>query len=179
MALARYDPASAPALGAAAERLQKEMRTCWSAYGKVSKSDDLSKARTTFERPNPSRPGALAQIAEATELYRAYENVLHAMESLHTPEAERWLSSETLRVAPDFSGVGAYIAATQLWDRADPSSLAPGFEMEDPMRRDRAQWTLLKHGPSSATELRRLLFSHDIDARLCPRWPRRWRGWAT
>ena len=64
--------------------------------------------------------------------------------SLHTKEADRWLHAEALRVSPDFSGIGAYIAATQLWDRADGNLLAPGFEQEDAMRRDRAQWTLQK-----------------------------------
>jgi hypothetical protein len=88
------------------------------------------------------------------------------MESLQTPEATRWLEHETLRVAPDFSGIGAYVAATQLWDRADLQALAPGLETENSMRRDRVQWTLLKHGLSSATELRRLLDSHDTDTRI-------------
>lgn len=130
------------------------------------KSDDLGKARTTFERPDPKKPGAKAQIALAQELYRGYQNVLRAIASLHTPEADRWLDHQALRVASDFSGISAYVAATQLWDRADPLILAPGLEQEDPMRRDRAQWTLVKYGEPSATALRTVLRSHDTDARL-------------
>ncbi|HLJ16066.1 MAG TPA: glycerophosphodiester phosphodiesterase family protein [Bryobacteraceae bacterium] len=166
LALAKHDPDSAPALRAAAVRLRQEIYACWSSYAQPAKPEPLGKARTTFERPAPTRPGATAQIAQATELYRAYQNVSRAFASMQTPEARQWLEEETLRVAPDFSGGVPYVTATQLWDRADPQSLAPGLEMQDPMRRDRAQWTLLKRGLLSAPDLRRLLASHDTDARL-------------
>jgi glycerophosphoryl diester phosphodiesterase len=166
-ALARHQPDSAKLLIAAARRLEDEIYPLWKSYAAATVStDNLAKARTTFERPNPGRPGAPEQIAKATELYRAYQNVVNSLASLHTPEADRWLHQEALRVSADFSGIGSYIAATQLWDRADGNLLAPGFEQEDPMRRDRAEWALQKRGAAAFPALRALLGSGDEDARI-------------
>ena len=166
-ALARHHEDSAPLLIAAAHRLEEEINPLWKTYAAPPvNGDNLAKSRTTFERPNPAKPGAPEQIAKATELYRAYENVLNSLASLHTPDADRWLHQEALRVSPDFSGIGSYVAATQLWDRADAKLLAPGFEQEDSMRRDRAQWTLEKRGAPAFPALRALLASSDADARI-------------
>ena len=165
LALARHDPAPEPALRAAAVRLRKEIAICWSGYAKPEKAEPLGKARTTFERPPLTRPGAAAQIVEATELYRAYQNVFRAFASLDTPQARQWIQEENLRVAPDFSGGVPYVAESQLWDRVDPRSAAPGLESEAPMQRDRTEWALLKHGESSAGALRAMLDSRDADAR--------------
>ncbi len=166
LALARHDEASTPVLRAAAGRLQKEIYACWSSYAKPAKAEPLGKGRTTFERPANNGPVAAAQIKQATELYRAYQNVIRAIASMRTPEGDEWLRDEALRVAPDFSGIGEYVAASQLWDRADTPSLAAGLEREGPMPRDRTEWTLLKHGASSAPALRALLDSRDADARI-------------
>jgi glycerophosphoryl diester phosphodiesterase len=166
-ALARHQPDSAKMLIAAARRLEDEIYPLWKSYAAAAvTTDNLAKARTTFERPNPGKPGAPEQIAKATELYRAYQNVVSSLASLHTPDADRWLHQEALRVSPDFSGIGSYIAATQLWDRVETNLLAPGFEQEDPMRRDRAEWTLQKRGPAAFPALRALLASRDANARL-------------
>jgi glycerophosphoryl diester phosphodiesterase len=90
--LATRDRSSLPALEAGATRLELEIHELWSSYAAPpAKSADLGKARTTFERPDAKKPGAAAQIARAQELYRGYQNVLRAIASLHTPEADRWL----------------------------------------------------------------------------------------
>jgi hypothetical protein len=165
LALARHDPGPEAALRAAAVRLRKEIAICWSGYAKPEKAAPLGKARSTFERPPLSRPGAAAQIVEATELYRAYQNVFRAFASLDSPEARRWIQEENLRVAPDFSGGVPYVAESQLWDRVDPPSAARGLAAEAPMQRDRTEWALLKHGEASAGALRAMLDSRDADAR--------------
>src|SRR4029077_262170 len=67
--------------------------------------------------------------------------------------------------APDFSGGAAYVAESQLWDRADPQSMVEGLTSEGPMPRDRTEWALLKHGRSSAAALRSELTSKDADTR--------------
>ena len=71
-----------------------------------------------------------------------------------------------MRDAFDFSAIGAYVAESQLWDRANPAAMAPGLSRGSPMQRDRVEWTLIKHGTSSAAALRPLLESHDTDARI-------------
>jgi len=166
LALARRDSTAAPALRDAAAHLQKEIYACWSSYASPPKAEPLGKGRTTFERPPVTRPGAPATIAQATELYRGYQNVLRALASMHVPEADRWLQDESMRESFDFSAIGSYVAESQLWDRADPKALAPGLEHGSPMKRDRVEWTLLKHGPASAAALRPMLESADTDARI-------------
>jgi glycerophosphoryl diester phosphodiesterase len=166
LALARRDTTATLALREAAARLQKEIYACWSSYASPPKAEPLGKGRTTFERPPITRPGAAATIAQATELYRGYQNVLRALASMHVPEADRWLQEESLRESFDFSAIGSYVAESQLWDRVEPTTLAPALESGSPMKRDRVEWTLLKHGPASAAALRPMLGSADADARI-------------
>jgi hypothetical protein len=166
-ALARHHPStSAPALIEAAKKLQVEIHTHWSSYAQPQQSNAFGKHRITFERPAPTTPRAIAQIARSHELYRGYHNLLQSIASLQGAESTRWLHEQALRTEYDFSGFASYVAAFQLWDRVVPDTLAPGLEMEDSMRRDRAHWTLQKHGPASASALRPLLASKDQDARL-------------
>lgn len=165
-ALAQHDPSSTAALIAAAKQLQDEIRVHWSSYAPPQAYDAFGRHRTTFERPAPANPKAIAQIARAQELYRGYHNVLQALASMPNAEARAWLHELTLRAEYDFTGYSSYVAAFQLWDRVDPDTLVRGLTMDDPMRRDRVEWTLTKHGPASAAALRPLLQSKDADARL-------------
>jgi hypothetical protein len=165
-ALARHHPSSTTALIEAAKKLQTEIHTHWSSYAQPQQSNAFGKHRITFERPAPASPKAIAQIARSHELYRGYHNVLQSIASLQNAEANRWLHEQALRTEYDFSGFASYVAAVQLWDRVAPDTLAPGLEMDDPMRRDRVQWTLHKHGQASAPALRPLLASKDRDSRL-------------
>jgi hypothetical protein len=99
-------------------------------------------------------------------LYRGYHNVLQSLASMQSHEAKKWMHEQVLRNANDFSGYASYVAAFQLWDRADAEDLARGLAMDDPMRRDRVEWTLIKQGPASAAALRAQLSSKDDDARV-------------
>jgi HEAT repeat protein len=179
LALARRDSTAAPALVDAAARLQKEIYACWSSYASPPHAEPLGKGRTTFERPPLTRPGAAATIAQATELYRGYQNVLRALASMHVPVADRWLERESMRESFDFSAIGSYVAESQLWDRAEPKALAPGLEGGSPMKRDRVEWALLKHGQASAPALRPMLESADLDARIRAAQTLAWLGDAT
>lgn len=165
-ALAKHVPGSSPAMIAAAKKLQGEIHAHWSAYAGAPEVNAFGKHRTTFERPAPSSPKAIEQIARAQDLYRGYHNLLQALASMPDPAAKKWLHEQVLRNERDFSGYASYVAAFQLWDRADPEALAPGLAMDDPMRRDRVEWTLIKHGAASAPALRKMLASQDADARL-------------
>ena len=165
-ALARHVPDAAPAMIAAAAKLQAEIHAHWSTYAEASVQNEFGKHRTTFERPAPTSPKAVEQIAKAQDLYRGYHNVLQSLASMPSVEAKRWLHEQVLRDESDFSGYASYVAAFQLWDRADPDELAKGLAMDDPMRRDRVEWTLTKRGPASAAALRLLLASGDANARL-------------
>ena len=142
------------------------MHEHWSTYAGPPAVSAFGKHRTTFERPAPTSPKAIEQIAKAHDLYRGYHNVFQSLASMQSAEAKKWLHEQVLRKESDFSGYASYVAAFQLWDRADPAKLAPALAMDDPMRRDRIEWTLIKHGPSSATALRPVLSSKDEDARL-------------
>jgi HEAT repeat protein len=165
-ALARHVPASAPAMIAEAKKLQGEIHAHWATYADAPEVNAFGKHRTTFERPAPADSKAIEQIAKAQDLYRGYHNLLQALASLPDPAAKRWLHEQVLRNESDFSGYASYVAAFQLWDRADPEILAPGLAMDDPMRRDRVEWTLIKRGASGAPALRKMLASADSDARL-------------
>jgi len=165
-ALARHVPSSASALIVAAAKLQREMHEHWSTYAGPPAVNAFGKHRTTFERPAPTNPRAIEQIAKAHDLYRGYHNVIQSLASMQSAEAKNWLHEQVLRNESDFSGYASYVAAFQLWDRADPAKLAPALAMDDPMRRDRVEWTLIKHGPSNAAPLRELLSSKDENAQL-------------
>lgn len=169
LALARHDPAAADRLiPVLAKRLREDIEKTWGQYAApIETKSPLAKARTTFERPtDPGIPRRDELMSRAVDLYGGYHKTLAAAASNPSESSTRWLHEELERYSDDFSNFVSYIAAFQLWDRADTERLAQDLTAHHPFIRDRAQWTLTKSGSNAAPALRRILASSDRDARL-------------
>jgi glycerophosphoryl diester phosphodiesterase len=168
LALARHDPDAATRLiPPLAERLREEIHKTWRTYAEPPKpATELSKGRTTFERPEPGTPRREELTARATDLYSGYQKTLAAAASLPSAAATAWLHGEMERHSEDFAGFVSYIAGYQLWDRGEPDRLGRALESNPSVVRDRAEWALIKHGVESGPALRRALASADRDTRL-------------
>ncbi len=169
LALARHDPATVDRLiPALASRLREEIETTWRQYAApIETKSPLAKSRTTFERPiDPDIPRREELMARAVDLYSGYQKTLAAAALNSSESTTRWLHEELERFSDDFSNFVSYIAAFQLWNRADHERLTRNLTAEHPFVRDRAQWTLTKSGSVAAPSLRQALFSPNRDARL-------------
>lgn len=105
-------------------------------------------------------------MARAVDLYSGYHKTLAAAALNPSESTTRWLHEELERFSDDFSNFVSYIAAFQLWNRADHERLTQNLTAEHPFVRDRAQWTLTKSGSVAAPALRQALVSPNRDARL-------------
>lgn len=169
LALARHDPVVADRLiPSLARRLRQEIEKTWRQYASpIETKTPLAKSRTTFERPtDPDIPNREALMARAVDLYGGYHKMLAAAAMVQSESSTDWLHDELERYSDDFSNFASYIAAYQLWDRADHERLVRALTARHPFIRDRAQWTLTKSGPAAASALRRALDSSDRDTRL-------------
>ena len=103
------------------------------------------------------------QIKPIVEAYREQMKLIQALESLPPEDALRSLAGQAFRPVVDYSQVTALVAGYQLWDRigADPAVAIQALRSTDVEVADRAEWVLVKAGPSVLPQLRQALPSSD------------------
>jgi glycerophosphoryl diester phosphodiesterase/HEAT repeat protein len=104
------------------------------------------------------------QIKPIDEAYREQMKLIQALESLPPEDALRSLAGQAFRSVADYSQVTALVAGYQLWDRigADPAVAMQALRSTNVEVADRAEWVLVKAGPSVLPQLRQALPSSDL-----------------
>ena len=89
--------------------------------------------------------------------------LIHALELLPPNDALRSLAAQAFRPVEDYSLVTALVAGYQLWDRiaADPALAIRALGSTNTVVADRAEWMLVKAGPSVLPDIRQALPSAD------------------
>jgi glycerophosphoryl diester phosphodiesterase/HEAT repeat protein len=103
------------------------------------------------------------QIRPIEAAYREQMKLIQSLESLPPDEARRSLAGQAFRSVKDHSRVTALVAGYQLWDRiaADPAAAIQALRSTNVETADRAEWMLVKAGPSVLPQLRESLPSSD------------------
>ncbi len=103
------------------------------------------------------------QIRTIEAAYREQMKLIQSLESLPPEEALRSLAGQAFRPVKDYSRVTALVAGYQLWDRiaADPAPAMQALRSTNVEVADRAEWALVKAGPSVLPQLRDALPSSD------------------
>jgi glycerophosphoryl diester phosphodiesterase len=88
--------------------------------------------------------------------YREQMKLIQSLESLPPEQARRSLADQAFRPVKDYSRVTALVAGYQMWDRiaADPSPAIQAMRSTNVEVADRAEWALVKAGPSVLQQLR-------------------------
>jgi len=99
------------------------------------------------------------QIRTVEAAYREQMKLIQSLESLPPEEARRSLADQAFRPVKDYSRVTALVAGYQLWDRigADPAAAIQALRSTNVEVADRAEWALVKAGPSVLPQLREAL----------------------
>jgi HEAT repeat protein len=103
------------------------------------------------------------QIRPIVQAYREQMKLIQALELLPPEDALRALAGQAFRSVKDSSQVTALVAGYQLWDRinADPTLAMQALRSPSVEVADRAEWMLVKAGPSVLPKLRQALPSSD------------------
>jgi HEAT repeat protein len=96
------------------------------------------------------------QIRPIEAAYREQMKLIQALESLPPEDARRSLAGQAFRPVKDYSRVTALVAGYQLWDRIapDPTAAIQALRSTNVEVADRAEWALVKAGPSVLPQLR-------------------------
>jgi glycerophosphoryl diester phosphodiesterase/HEAT repeat protein len=99
------------------------------------------------------------QIRPIEAAYREQMKLIQSLESLPPEEARRSLAGQAFRPVKDYSRVTALVAGYQLWDRiaSDPAPAMQALRSTHVEVADRAEWALVKAGPSILPQLREAL----------------------
>jgi HEAT repeat protein len=99
------------------------------------------------------------QIEPIDEAYREQMKLLQALASLPPENALGPLASQAFRQVADYSQVAELVAGYQLWDRiaANPALAIEALRSTHVEVADRAEWALVKAGPSVLPQLRHAL----------------------
>jgi glycerophosphoryl diester phosphodiesterase/HEAT repeat protein len=99
------------------------------------------------------------QIRPIEAAYREQMKLIQSLESLPPEEARGSLAAQAFRPVKDYSRVTALVAGYQLWDRieADPTAVIQALRSTNVEIADRAEWALVKAGPSVLAPLREAL----------------------
>ena len=99
------------------------------------------------------------QIKPIVEAYREQMKLVQALAALPPENALGPLASQSFRQVADYSQVTAVVAGYQLWDRiaANPALAIEALRSTHVEVADRAEWALVKAGPSVLPELRQAL----------------------
>jgi HEAT repeat protein len=99
------------------------------------------------------------QIKPIEEAYREQMKLIQALASLPAENALGPLASQAFRSVADYSQVTAVVAGYQLWDHiaANPALAIQALQSTNVEVADRAEWALVKAGPSVLPQLRRAL----------------------
>jgi len=108
-----------------------------------------------------------AEIAVVMGYYRCQMKEVQAISMLHGPVAMQALEEEAFRPGEDFSQMNGVVAAFQLWGRvgADPQRAVQALGAADPKVADKAEWMLVKGGPSVLPDVRDALGSQNAAVR--------------
>jgi HEAT repeat protein len=103
------------------------------------------------------------QILPIVQAYREQMKLVQALELLAPEDALRALAGQAFRPVEDYSQVTALVAGYQLWDRinANPALAMKALRSTDVEVADRAEWMLVKAGPSVLPQLRQALPASD------------------
>lgn len=104
-----------------------------------------------------------AEIRPIVDAHREQMKLIQALELLPPEDALRSLASQAFRPVEDYSRVTGLVAGYQLWDRiaADPALAMHALRSTNVEVADRAEWVLVKAGPSVLPQLRQELPSCD------------------
>jgi glycerophosphoryl diester phosphodiesterase len=99
------------------------------------------------------------QIKPIVEAWREQVKLIQALDSLPPGDALGLLASQAFRKVADYSQVTAVVAGYQLWDRlaANPAPAIEALRSTNVEVADRAEWALVKAGPSVLPQLRQAL----------------------
>ena len=99
------------------------------------------------------------QIRPIEEAYGEQMKLIQALASLPPEDALGPLSSQAFRQVADYSQVTEVVAGYQLWDRlaANPEPAIQALRSTNVEVADRAEWALVKAGPSVLSPLRQAL----------------------
>jgi glycerophosphoryl diester phosphodiesterase len=122
-----------------------------------------SEEQAAQERGDQLRSGSKKltpeQIKPIEEAYREQMKLIQALGSLPPEDALRPLAGQAFRSVADYSKVTAVVAGYQLWDRiaANPALAIQALKSTNVEVADRAEWALVKAGPSVLPQLRQAL----------------------
>jgi glycerophosphoryl diester phosphodiesterase len=145
LALARHQPdIAADAIAKALAREEASIAKEYSAY---------------VDRGKP--PRSQAEIDVAVEHYRCLMKLTEAGSMLSHANALKLFEREAFRAAPDYSTVAGLVAGYQLWDRAgeNPAPIIQALGSSDIEIANRAEWILVKAGPTVLPAVRQALSS--------------------
>jgi glycerophosphoryl diester phosphodiesterase/HEAT repeat protein len=99
------------------------------------------------------------KISPIEEAYGEQMKLIQALASLPPEDALAPLASQAFRQVADYSQVTAVVAGYQLWDRlaANPTLAIQALRSTNVEVADRAEWALVKAGPSVLSSLRQAL----------------------
>lgn len=99
------------------------------------------------------------QIAPIVAAYREQMKLIQSLQLLPPDQALHSLENQAFRPVEDNSKLTALVAGYQLWDRiaVDPSAAIQALQSSNVEVADRAEWLLVKAGPSVLLPLRKAL----------------------
>jgi HEAT repeat protein len=98
------------------------------------------------------------------DAYEEQMKLIQALAALPPEDGLGPLASQAFRSVADYSQVTAVVAGYQLWDRiaADPTPAIKALRSTNIEVADRAEWALVKAGPSVLPQLRQALPLSDL-----------------
>jgi glycerophosphoryl diester phosphodiesterase/HEAT repeat protein len=158
-ALSPYLASAVPEVRAAAALAftRHQPQVSYAAVTDLLRRDEEQAARGHKAKLTPE------QIRPIEAAYREQMKLIQSLESLPPAEARLSLAEQAFRPVKDYSRVTALVAGYQLWDRiaADPAPAIQALRSTNVEVADRAEWVLVKAGPSVLPQLRRSLPSSD------------------
>jgi glycerophosphoryl diester phosphodiesterase len=108
-----------------------------------------------------------AEIAVVMGYYRCQMKEVQAISMLHGPMATQALEEQAFRSGEDFSQMNGVVAAFQLWERVGPAPqrAVQALGAADPKVADKAEWMLVKGGPSVLPQVREALHNQNAAVR--------------
>lgn len=107
------------------------------------------------------------EIDTITKSFRCQMEMMRAITMLHGDDATRELETQAFREGQDFSQFNSIIGGFQLWDRigVDDTRAVEALGSTDGTVADRAEWMLVKAGPTVLPDVRKALDSENAEVR--------------
>lgn len=151
LALARHHPEAAAT--AVPETLKKDEQSIAEDYARYTQR---GKPKLTQKEIDP-----------IVLMYRGQMKLIQAGEQLPEKDAFALLESQAFRSVEDYSLVAGLVSGYQLWDKIsnDPSVAITALSSNDIDIANRAEWILVKAGPTVLPSVRKALQSRDTQTR--------------